>query len=81
MDNVRSTAASAAQTVVDAIDPSQDAGAKEKATNEPTFKDQLDQAAYSSRKEAGEPKKEETIMQKGMPYNHTTCTQGCSYGC
>ena len=63
-DVARSTVASAVQTVADAIDPSQTKDGESK--KEPTLKDKLDQAAYTSTYNTAEQKKEETFMEKGI---------------
>jgi hypothetical protein len=63
-DVARSTVASAVQTVVETIDPSQTKD-DDKSKKEPTLKDKLDRAAYTSTNNATEQKKE-TFVEKGI---------------
>jgi hypothetical protein len=65
MDSVRSTAASATQTVVDTLDPLKSQGSDSTALRDKSYKEQLDEAAYSQRIPA-EGEKKETLYEKGM---------------
>lgn len=60
----RSTVASAVQTVAETIDPSQKKD-EDDTRKEPTLKEKLDRAAYTSPDNAEEQKTEETFMEKG----------------
>jgi hypothetical protein len=64
-DVARSTVASAVQTVAETIDPSQTKDDDE-SKKEPTLKEKLDRAAYTSTNNAAERKKEETFVEKGI---------------
>lgn len=77
MDNVRSTASAAAQTVAQTLDPSSDGStnqnydandAQESSTKKQTYQEQLKAAAHSSSSSNSQPeppKKEESLMEKG----------------
>lgn len=74
MDTIRSTAASATQTVAETLDPSQNQGSDNNTTSskkdsqgsssDKSYKQQLDEAAYTHAP-VGEENKNETLVEKG----------------
>ena len=75
MDSIRSTAASATHTVAEALDPSQNQGSDSAAPSsrkdpqgssiDKSFKEQLDEAAYTYAPPGGD-KKKESLVEKGL---------------
>lgn len=74
IDSIRSTAASATQNVAETLDPSQNHGSDsmnsssnkdpQGTTSEKSYKEQLDEAAYTFTPQ-GEEKKNESLVEKG----------------
>lgn len=74
IDSIRSTAASATHTVAEALDPSQNQGSDsatssskkdaQSSSSDKSFKEQLDEAAYTYTP-PGEEKKMESLLEKG----------------
>jgi hypothetical protein len=75
MDNIRSAAASATHAVAETLDPSQSQGSDNKNSSskkdrqgtlsDKSYKEQLDEAAYSCMP-PGEEEKMESLVEKGM---------------